>query len=113
VFLDPVGRGCRIHRFALERGIDVHTIKPMVCLLFPASFDKGVLCPAYEFDLEDELVCQGPGPTIYRAARSDIEWYFGTQLVAELDAMEPEYAGLPPGPPRGAEGRSIPLPTVP
>ena len=56
VFLDPAGRGCRIHRFALERGIDVHTIKPMVCLLFPASFDQGVLCPAYEFDLEDELI---------------------------------------------------------
>ena len=109
VFLDPAGRGCRIHRFALERGIDVHAIKPMVCLLFPASFDKGVLCPAYEFDLEDELVCQGPGPTIYRASRDDIRWYFGDELVAELDAIEPEYAGKPAVP----GGRAIALPTVP
>ncbi|MGL6076914.1 MAG: YkgJ family cysteine cluster protein [Fimbriiglobus sp.] len=91
VFLDQDGRGCRIHRFALERGIDVHTIKPMVCLLFPASFSQGVLTPAYEFDIEDELICEGPGPTIYEMARPDILWYFGPELVAELDAMAPEY----------------------
>ncbi|MFO0938648.1 MAG: hypothetical protein U0798_19270, partial [Gemmataceae bacterium] len=34
IFLDPVNRGCRIHRFAIERNIDVHDIKPMVCLMF-------------------------------------------------------------------------------
>ena len=94
VFLDPTpgARGCRIHRFALERGIDVHDIKPMVCLLFPASFKEGELIPAYEFELEDELVCQGPGPTIYRSSRADIEWYFGPDLVAELDEMEKLHA---------------------
>ena len=90
VFLDPAGRGCRIHRFALERGIDVHDIKPMVCLLFPVSFNDRILCPAYEFDLEGELVCQGPGPTLYRSARPDILWYFGEEFVAELDTIEQE-----------------------
>jgi Fe-S-cluster containining protein len=90
VFLDPTpgGRGCRLHRFALERGIDVHDIKPMVCLLFPVSFSEGLLCPAYEFQLDGELVCQGPGETVYRSARPDILYYFGPELVAELDELE-------------------------
>ncbi len=104
VFLDPApgSRGCRIHRFALERGIDVHEIKPMVCLLFPVSFSGGALTPAYEFDLEDELVCQGPGATIYRSSRADIEWYFGPELVAELDALERVHTA--------SESGAIPLP---
>jgi Fe-S-cluster containining protein len=104
VFLDPQGRGCRIHRFALERGIDVHTIKPMVCLLFPVSFELGLLKPAYEFDVDD-LICQGPGPTLYQAARSDVEYYFGPELVAELDRMQAEHPPM-------AASRGVPLPTV-
>jgi len=108
VFLDPQERGCRIHRFALERGIDVHQIKPMVCLLFPVSFKEGTLCPAYEFEFEDELVCRGPGPTLYRSAREDIEWYFGPEMVAELDQMEAEFVAPQDQNPR----KSIPLPTT-
>jgi len=92
VFLDPQGRGCRIHRFAIERKIDVHEIKPMVCILFPASFNDGVLEPAYEFEFDDELICQGPGETLYRSARADIAYYFGSELVAELDRLEREVA---------------------
>ena len=108
VFLDPSGRGCRIHRFALERGIDVHTIKPMVCLLFPASFNHAVLCPAYEFEFDDELVCRGPGPTIYSSAKDDIRWYFGDEMIAELDRLEAaDRADHPP-----EAGRLISLPTA-
>lgn len=90
VFLDPApgGRGCRLHRFALERGIDVHDIKPMVCLLFPVSFIDGLLCPAAEFDVAGDLICQGPGETVYRSARADILYYFGPDAVAELDELE-------------------------
>lgn len=96
VFLDPApgGRGCRIHRFALERDIDVHTIKPMICLLFPVSFNRGALCPAYEFDCDDELVCEGHGAPLYQSSRPDILWYFGPDLVAELDALAAEYPNL-------------------
>jgi|SRR5579883_1109700 len=101
VFLDPRGRGCRLHRFALERGIDVHTIKPMVCLLFPLSFNTGQLIPAYEFEIDD-LVCQGPGPSLYRSAREDVLYYFGPELVAELDRLERHHAA--------ASGRALPLP---
>ncbi len=105
VFLDPVGRGCRIHRFALERGIDVHTIKPMVCLLFPVSFNHGELCPAYEFDLDGELVCEGYGEPLYKMARPDILWYFGPDFVAELDAMAADY----PAPVGDRRGLSLPV----
>jgi Fe-S-cluster containining protein len=103
VFLDPNGRGCRIHRFALERGIDVHDIKPMVCLLFPLSFDQRTLEPASEFDEDNpDLVCQGPGATLYQAARTDVLYYFGQEMVAELDRLERHHANV--------TGRAIPLP---
>lgn len=99
VFLDPVGRGCRIHRFALERNIDVHDIKPMVCLFFPLCHGEGVLRPAVEF-LENDLVCMGDGPTVYSAARDEVRYYFGDELVAELDRLAAELA-----PQTGATGR--------
>jgi Fe-S-cluster containining protein len=90
VFLDPKGRGCRIHRFALERGIDVHEIKPMICLMFPVLFDEGKLVPAVEFD-DHDLVCEGPGDTLYRSARHELLYYFGAEMVAELDEIEKQY----------------------
>lgn len=103
VFLDPTGRGCLLHQFALERGIEVHQIKPMMCMLFPASFNGGVLAPALEFEVEGEPVCRGPGLSVYRGARADILYYFGAEFVAELDAIEREELA------RGA-GPAIPLP---
>jgi Fe-S-cluster containining protein len=104
VFLDHSDRGCRLHRFALERGIDPHEIKPMMCLLFPASFENGELLPPVEFEEEDGLACRGPGGTIYQGSRADLLYYFGAELVAELDALErAELAGANPGGP-------IPLP---
>lgn len=90
VFLDPVNRGCKLHGFALERGIVVHEIKPMICLLFPLSFTNRTLVPAVEFD-DSDLVCIGPGPTIYQSAREDLRYYFGDELVAELDARAAEF----------------------
>ena len=32
-----------IHRFCLEEGLDYHTLKPMVSILFPLTFEHGVL----------------------------------------------------------------------
>jgi Fe-S-cluster containining protein len=99
VFLDrsPAGRGCLIHRFALERGIDVHAIKPMVCLLFPVSFADAALIPAYEFELDGELACEGRGDPLYRGARDDLRHYFGPDLVAELDALAAVHCPPPAG----------------
>jgi Fe-S-cluster containining protein len=101
VFLDTGGRGCRLHRFALDRGIDVHTIKPIICVLFPLSFEGGELTPACEFDLDD-LVCRGPGATVYQSARADLLHYFGPDLVAELDRLDRQRAL--------DAGRVVPLP---
>lgn len=87
VFLSKNARGCMLHSFALGRGLDYHEIKPMVCSLFPVTFDGGLLHPSNEI-ADRSLQCIDDGPTLYQGVRSEIEWYFGTRLVAELDALE-------------------------
>lgn len=85
VFLSPDGRGCGIHRYALAKGRDYHSIKPMVCWLFPVTWDKGVMRPSY--DVSDDLMCRNMGPTLYEMSRSEIAVVFGQALVDELDAL--------------------------
>ncbi len=85
-FLSPHGRGCGIHAFALKTGRDYHAIKPMVCWLFPVTWDKGVLRPSY--DVTDDLVCRNTGPFLYDMSRDEIRVVFGDALVAELDAIK-------------------------
>ena len=87
VFRNRTGRGCRIHSFALERGIDYHELKPMVSVLFPVTFDGGLLHPSNEI-ADRSLQCYGDGPSLYRGVRDEIGWYFGADLVTELDALE-------------------------
>lgn len=87
VFLNRSGRGCRIHTFCLENGEDYHTIKPMICSLFPLTFDGGLLRPAYEL-ITGELVCIGAGPTLYEGSRDEVLHYFGAELTAELDGLQ-------------------------
>jgi hypothetical protein len=87
VFRNRAGRGCTIHSFALARGIDYHELKPMVSVLFPITFDAGLLHPSTEI-VEKSLQCYGDGPTLYQGVRDEIAWYFGGSLVAELDALE-------------------------
>jgi hypothetical protein len=87
VFRSRRGRGCMLHSFAIEQGLDYHELKPMVSALFPVTFDWGLLHPSNEI-VDRSLQCIDDGPTIYRGVRVEIEWYFGDPLVAELDAME-------------------------
>jgi Fe-S-cluster containining protein len=87
VFLNRRGRGCVLHRFALESGVPVEDVKPMVCSLFPVLWEGGVLGPAQEVR-ERGLVCLGPGLSLYRSARPALLHYFGADLVAELDVLE-------------------------
>jgi len=89
VFLDREGRGCKLHRHALESGFDYHEIKPMVSSLFPVTFDDGTLHASDEAS-DDELVCLGEGETLYRGARDELRFYFGEAFVAELDKIERE-----------------------
>lgn len=86
VFRNRQGRGCLIHKYALEQGIDYHLLKPMVSTLFPLTFDYGLLHPSTEIH-EKSLQCYGDGPTLYEGVREEVDWYFGPELVAELDAL--------------------------
>ncbi len=85
VFLRRGARGCALHAFAIDHGVDYHDIKPMVSALFPLTFGDGTLCCSEEL-LDDSLICAGDGPTAYEMARSELSWYFGPELVTELDA---------------------------
>jgi hypothetical protein len=87
VFRSRTARGCTIHSFALDRGIDYHELKPMVSVLFPVTFDGGLLHPSNEI-ADRSLQCIDDGPSLYRGVRGEIGWYFGGQIVAELDALE-------------------------
>jgi hypothetical protein len=84
-FRSREGRGCGIHRFALQTGRDYHDLKPMACWLFPVCWHLGVLRP--NSDVTFDLICAGQGQALYDAARSEIERVFGTPLVAELDQL--------------------------
>ncbi|HXQ30220.1 MAG TPA: hypothetical protein VN848_13240 [Gemmatimonadales bacterium] len=90
VFLDRAGRGCRIHAFCLERGLDYHELKPIVDCLFPLTFADGTLTTAPEVD-DNSLVCLDTGPTLYRGLRGELEYYFGTDLVHTLDGIEASF----------------------
>ena len=87
VFRNRAGRGCMIHSFALARGRDYHELKPMVSILFPITFDYGLLHPSNEIE-DRSLQCIDDGPSLYRGVRDEIAWYFGDALVSELDALE-------------------------
>ena len=79
-------RGCVIHAYALEKGIDYHDLKPLVSTLFPATFDYGVLGASNEVH-DKSLVCSGDGQTVYEGTRAELAYYFGPDFVAELDAL--------------------------
>ena len=88
VFLRRDGRGCVIHGALLAAGEDYHALKPMVSTLFPVTFGDGALLCSEEL-ADGSLVCAGDGPSAYEMARGELEFYFGSELVAELD----EHAG--------------------
>jgi Fe-S-cluster containining protein len=91
VFLNAGGRGCLLHKFALENGVPVHDVKPMACNLFPVLWEDGALIVPEEID-DRTLVCIDHGHTLYRSSRNDLLFYFGPELVAELDAIERDYS---------------------
>lgn len=89
VFLRREGRGCHIHGYALEAGLDVYALKPMVSSLFPLSFSQGTLFASDEAE-EGSLACAGEGESLYRGSRAVLEDLFGAELVGELDGLERE-----------------------
>jgi hypothetical protein len=86
VFRSPRGRGCAIHAYALEKGLDYHDLKPLVSTLFPATFEHGVLVPSDEV-VDGSLICSGDGPSVYAGVRGELAYYFGDAFVGELDGL--------------------------
>ena len=58
----------------------------MVSSLFPVTFGGGALLCSDELH-DGSLVCAGAGPTAYEMARGELAYYFGDELVVELDGM--------------------------
>lgn len=86
IFRNRQGRGCAIHAWCLENGIDYHELKPLVSTLFPVTFEHGVLQLSDEA-ADGSLVCEGDGPSCYDGARAELLYYFGDGMVAELDTL--------------------------
>jgi hypothetical protein len=86
VFADRKGRGCRIHAWCLQNGLDYHLLKPMVSILFPVTFELGVLVPSPEA-VDASLICSGQGDRLYEGVRDEIGYYFGEELVTALDVL--------------------------
>jgi hypothetical protein len=91
VFADRAARGCRIHAWCAEHGLDYHLYKPLVSILFPLTFEYGALVPSSEV-LDASLVCSGTGESLYGGVRDELAYYFGDGFTAELDAI----AAAPP-----------------
>ena len=86
VFLRRDSRGCLLHSLSLENGADYHDLKPIVSTLFPVTFGNGELLCSDEL-MDSSLVCTGDGPTAYEMARAELAYYFGDEMVAELDRL--------------------------
>ena len=86
VFHGAQGRGCTIHAWCIDNKVDYHTLKPMVSVLFPLTFEHGVLVPSNEMK-DGTLVCGGRGETLYDGVRDELAWYFGGAFVRELDDL--------------------------
>jgi len=84
VFYDYRLRGCFLHRFAIEKGMDRHLLKPMVCFLFPLAWEEGCLFVA---GLLDELPCKEQGVSVFEAQKEELKFYFGDAFVFELQRI--------------------------
>jgi hypothetical protein len=70
----------------LEHGLDYHLYKPLVSILFPLTFEQGVLVPSPEA-VDGSLICVGDGPSLFDGVRGELAHFFGDELVAALGAL--------------------------
>jgi Fe-S-cluster containining protein len=85
VFHDNGSRGCYLHRLALENGFNPHLLKPMVCFLFPLTWDGSHL---YVSEFLDELPCKGVGMPVYEAQCNELLTYLGDGFYKEMDTLK-------------------------
>ena len=87
LFLSHDGRGCAIHRAAIEQGWDFRGVKPTICRLFPLTYGDGAIMVSDDYP--DYSCAYEPGaPTLYRVAREALADLFGEELVRAMDAAE-------------------------
>jgi hypothetical protein len=65
----PQRRGCLLHSYCLEKGIEVHELKPFVCHMFPVWYGEGTFQQPEIVDRS--LVCL-KSTSLYRSAREDV-----------------------------------------
>lgn len=106
VFLAHDGRGCAIHRAALEGGWDFHQVKPHICRLFPMSYEDDTICISDDYEDYDCADAAG-APSLYRVARDTLAAVFGPDLIEALDRVE-AVVGPPPAAPLVPLGRRSP-----
>ena len=85
IFHDWTSRGCLLHRMALEKGIDPHLIKPMVCFLFPITWDADYLHVA---EFLDELPCKQNGDSVIDSIMPEIRYYLGEEMATEIENLK-------------------------
>jgi Fe-S-cluster containining protein len=107
VFLAHDGRGCAIHRAAIEGDWDLDGVKPHVCRLFPLSYDTDSILVSDDYP--DYSCAHLPSaPTLYRNGRATLGAIFGADLVRALDVAEARVRADHTPPPR-----PLTLPVVP
>jgi Fe-S-cluster containining protein len=87
VFLAHDGRGCAIHRAAIEGSWDFDGVKPNVCRLFPLSYDVESIIVSDDYT-DYSCAYEPTAPTLYRAGRDTLAAVFGEALVRAMDAAE-------------------------
>lgn len=85
VFHDNISRGCHLHRIALEKGFDPHSIKPMICFLFPLTWEGSCL---YVSEFLDELPCKNTGMTILESQMNEMNLYLGEEFIKEVKSLQ-------------------------
>jgi hypothetical protein len=95
VFKNRNSRGCGIHSFCFEKGIDVRALKFFACCIFPVEVNKvqdetNILTVGYELRHEGfDIDCKFTGDsTVYECAREDIDYYFGKGLIDVIDDVK-------------------------
>jgi hypothetical protein len=58
----------------------------MVSILFPVTFEHGVLVPSPEA-VDASLICSGAGERLYDGVRDELGYYFGIELITALDVL--------------------------
>ena len=94
IFLAHDGRGCAIHRSAIENDWDFRGVKPHVCRLFPLSYQTDAIVLSDDY-AEYSCSRDDRAPSVYRVSRDTVGEIFGSALVAALDRAEQAVLGPP------------------